>query len=792
MHDPDTITDPDWIDTVLRPEMYSKTRALIPLGTTHILMELLPFSPSYPNTTSGRGAMLMYFLADNSTGYVGALPPIQMTLSKRDPSTGKLTYNASVIHTGEADEQSLAKNQHLPCNPYPDFTQGEPKGLCLFPASAVEHPVRTEARNRVLDNTLSMDTDLPIETPNTVHMTPAVTQYTFVVITAYRLAHPRQVRKGPQHDGQLGFMVMNMQALELSKMFARQDVPADSLLYAVALNHWTGETGDLVAVNKYHLVTHYEIPFANWTRPQAQLLHVTNHTVDPNSTVLSPIARHGRSVMWERSSGYKGAANRTRDAFESWVDTAEAGNGTEYWFVTQEVSRADLVWYVSLLVPRGTVMASIDLSVAAIRTDSARSKQLSTEQQQDSYVLVACVMVGATVAMLVMSVLVSRLVTRPIEELRHAMERVAHMDLEAVESHGTSKISEVASMQRSFVAMVENLVEYRNYMPESLLLNEDVVRVRLPESDTDGYSTSISVTDRAERSDQDAQSRETRVSHPSASSSGGLEDAMCGIKRRSVAIICFNIKGWHAATDDMRDSDIVNVLFEVMTSLMTAVKTHGGIQDCFSGDRLSGAFNAFSVCGHHKTCAAQTSQQATREVRAVTADTALQLSFAIGSGPARIGHLGCPGMKRVTVLGHAVQFVCALESFNSKNCFTGVADMFAAGDMGRLFDVKQCGAVFCKKRHPKMITVFEFTEREARCQNAEWMYELEAMAESDPYAMWNATWTAVCGGNWEMAELQLRRIPQDVHDYAFLEQVVQRQMYTPQDLTYGRFSGRQV
>ena len=355
------------------------------------------------------------------------------------------------------------------------------------------------------------------------------------------------------------------------------------------------------------------------------------------------------------------------------MDTAEAGNGTEYWFVTQEVSRADLVWYVSLLVPRGTVMASIDLSVAAIRTDSARSKQLSTEQQQDSYVLVACVMVGATVAMLALSVLVSRLVTRPIEELRHAMERVAHMDLDAVETHGTSKISEVASMQRSFVAMVENLVEYRNYMPESLLLNEDVVRVRLSESDTDGYSTSISVTDRAKHSDQDAQSRETRVSHPSASSSGGLEDAMCGIKRRSVAIICFNIKGWHAATDDMRDSDIVNVLFEVMTSLMTAVKTHGGIQDCFSGDRLSGAFNAFSACGQHKLCAARAGWQAGQMAKKFSTPhgTTLPLSHAVAAGSARIGHLGCAGMKRVTILGTVVPFVTALETYNALCGFSG-------------------------------------------------------------------------------------------------------------------------
>ena len=115
------------------------------------------------------------------------------------------------------------------------------------------------------------------------------------------------VRKGSTaQTGSLGYMVMNMQALELSKMFARQDVPADSLLYAVALNHWTGETGDLVAVNKYHTVTNDMRLFHTMMRPYAEMIHVTNHTVDPNSTVLSPIARHGRAVMWERSSGVQG------------------------------------------------------------------------------------------------------------------------------------------------------------------------------------------------------------------------------------------------------------------------------------------------------------------------------------------------------------------------------------------------------------------------------------------------------------------------------------------------------
>eukprot|EP01061_Rhynchopus_euleeides_P040623 TRINITY_DN699_c1_g1_i18.p1 TRINITY_DN699_c1_g1~~TRINITY_DN699_c1_g1_i18.p1 ORF type:complete len:921 (+),score=231.87 TRINITY_DN699_c1_g1_i18:367-2763(+) len=772
-HDADTITDPDWFANVLHPVLYSKMAPLIDGGTTQLYVGVVPFSPSYPNATNARGGEVAYGKVDNTAGRLGPNQRVMMKVERHDVPTGQRSGTGPLLFAGEASEQGRFMSPDKPCNFYPDYSKGEPSGVCVLPELLLEHPIRNEILGRCHLRSIDPDvsTDVVIDEPNTVQASPMYLQFSWLTMSTYMsLARPEQVRKGPRHAGQLGYIYLNMQGIELSKMFARQTLPANSLLYAVALNHWTGETGDLVALNKYHIVTHYEVQLFGQTREYARMIHVTNHTMDPNSTVLSPVGRHGRAVLWERDGGYEGAVARTLESFESWTDTAN-GTTTEYWFVTQKSTRGKLVWYVSLLVPRGTVMESIDLSMASIRTDSARAKADSTQQQQDVYIMIGCVMAGAVGGMLAISAVVARLVTGPIHKLQHDMHCVAQMNLDAVDADAAAaSISEVAGMQESFMAMVRNLTEYRNYMPDSLLLNEDMA------SEEDAGT--VCASEGKSRKNDSASAMSSRSSHDSTK----LKDVALVMKRRQVTVVWFNIRGWHSMTKGLADAEVMRLNADVMSALLLPVRENGGIQDGFFGDHLAGAFNAFSTCAHHKTSAALAASHARDSIIRLDLKGNASLSSAVATGATRIGHLGCAGMKRVTILGHVMPFAAALERYNSCFCMQGLADAQVATANAREFDTKQRGFVKYRKLGDNPLPVFELFLRGTAVQNDEWMYEMEALEASNPHVHWNAVWNCVSASDWKGAAAALEGVAKDADGYAMLAAVVSAQEYTPHDL----------
>jgi len=75
---------------------------------------------------------------------------------------------------------------------------------------------------------------------------------------------------------------------------------------------------------------------------------------------------------------------------------------------------------------------------------------------------------------LIICLIISFLIYKPIATLEGEMEAVAEMDLEDVDlQRPPSGIKEVGSMQKSFVMMVKNLVQYRAFMPQAILEKPD-------------------------------------------------------------------------------------------------------------------------------------------------------------------------------------------------------------------------------------------------------------------------------------------------------------------------------
>ena len=89
--------------------------------------------------------------------------------------------------------------------------------------------------------------------------------------------------------------------------------------------------------------------------------------------------------------------------------------------------------------------------------------------------LVVALVISLTVSVL-FSFLVG-LILRPLTTFAADMDKVAWMQLDDLTSHGSSPLYEIGWMQGSFRLMIQNLIEYRQYLPSSMLEDDETPAV---------------------------------------------------------------------------------------------------------------------------------------------------------------------------------------------------------------------------------------------------------------------------------------------------------------------------
>ena len=148
------------------------------------------------------------------------------------------------------------------------------------------------------------------------------------------------------------------------------------------------------------------------------------------------------------------------------------------------------------------------------------------------------------------------------------------MDLEAVDTgRAVSQLSEVGMMQRSFVTMVANLVEYRNYMPQSVLVND---------SEQDVSDTESATRDTKSKSD----ASRSKVSHTEPSSTEVVQTQKAllrveGMKKKKVSLAHMNVVSWHAFCEGRKDAEVLAAHGSVIERILVAVQHNKGVCDTF-------------------------------------------------------------------------------------------------------------------------------------------------------------------------------------------------------------------
>eukprot|EP00662_Eupelagonemidae_sp_cell21_P021965 gene21965-61995_t len=120
-------------------------------------------------------------------------------------------------------------------------------------------------------------------------------------------------------------------------------------------------------------------------------------------------------------------------------------------------------------------MAEINAKRISVRATINSNYDDSEKKQDESFAVMIAIVVVIVLLLMAVSVVFTLFIVRPLHTLDRQMVEVAKMKLEAVpegREFEYSKLMEVKSMQKSFVRMVKNFREFKNYMPASLKLKE--------------------------------------------------------------------------------------------------------------------------------------------------------------------------------------------------------------------------------------------------------------------------------------------------------------------------------
>ena len=584
----------------------------------------------------------------------------------------------------------------------------------------------------------------------------------------YTYTHPDMYTLFPKQGKRVGSVGATVTAEGVADVVRAQLLPKGTSLYLVEDDRVSGAVGTLVAYNSgRQVVTSTRTTRRGRIILMASSMNITNHSMeDATSHIPSVIAEHGRFVF-THPQNYKDLVEKTEDSFLKWSDS----NGTDFWTITSEIEHSTIFWYSTLLVPRASVMDTIDASTSAIRAKVASDLSSADAQKEDAVTVMVIVTAVAVIGLLAIAVVFTRYITSPLLKLGSEMASVAVMDLEAVDTgRAVSQLSEVGMMQRSFVTMVANLVEYRNYMPQSVLVNDS------DKEEEEEPTESAESTRKSRTKGGSGASSHCAASMAHSSEVVQNQKALLrveGMKKKKVSLAHMNVVSWHAFCKKHKDAEVLSAHAGVIETILTAVQRNKGVCDTFAGDKMLATFNAFVPKPSHSVSCVK----AAHEVATAFGDVH-KISYGCTTGEARVGNMGCNGMKKVSILSQSMSWVVVLERWNKKENLPGVIDRNVSREAEGQVVLQCVGAVLYQKLSENVQTVFA-VKGLCTSENEEWMYQLES-ASNNPHALWNEVFEHIIKQDFEKASSLLDSVAQDQRTpYEELTGYVTAKAYAP-------------
>eukprot|EP01061_Rhynchopus_euleeides_P016717 TRINITY_DN2802_c0_g1_i8.p1 TRINITY_DN2802_c0_g1~~TRINITY_DN2802_c0_g1_i8.p1 ORF type:complete len:1134 (+),score=359.80 TRINITY_DN2802_c0_g1_i8:39-3440(+) len=130
-----------------------------------------------------------------------------------------------------------------------------------------------------------------------------------------------------------------------------------------------------------------------------------------------------------------------------------------------------LDWWLTVSLNAQHVLENVELTSREVEAETESQRQQVTDNVSEGRLRSWLFIAGLAVFLVVASILATHFVLRPILVIQDEMANVAQMKLKKVSANvkATSPFHEVRDMQANFLQMAANLLEYRAYVPESVL-----------------------------------------------------------------------------------------------------------------------------------------------------------------------------------------------------------------------------------------------------------------------------------------------------------------------------------
>eukprot|EP01061_Rhynchopus_euleeides_P036284 TRINITY_DN6117_c1_g1_i1.p1 TRINITY_DN6117_c1_g1~~TRINITY_DN6117_c1_g1_i1.p1 ORF type:complete len:431 (+),score=138.84 TRINITY_DN6117_c1_g1_i1:23-1294(+) len=290
---------------------------------------------------------------------------------------------------------------------------------------------------------------------------------------------------------------------------------------------------------------------------------------------------------------------------------------------------------------------------------------------------------------------------------------------------------------QSLILIMDNLVEYRRYLPQTLLV-ERQSDSDVSESVTKNSSTSLS-----------APTGSIGAATLDASTVAGRARVTVGVSvmRRELTIVAVNIVSFLRLFRHDDPYVAVGLHASVAERLITIFNQTSGASETFNGDRFVATYNTVRSCVSHKMSGCK----ALTLLAPVAADLKVKFSSSCVSGTVRCGTVGCPQMKRYTFFGACVPWAFALERICKSMGVSNLIDNSIFQEAPR-FELFSMDAVLFLKHGEQPKRVYT-VKAERQMEAEEWMYQLESCeSDSQEDVVWNKWAAAVMEKEWGQAE----------------------------------------
>ena len=448
------------------------------------------------------------------------------------------------------------------------------------------------------------------------------------------------------------------------------------------------------------------------------------------------------------------------------LEIDSVGDGSKKLFsihLTRLTDEFGLNWWVIISIDQKVVIGEVERQKREAADTILSTKESAKEELQGSRGILYIAVSGTTIVLILLAFLSSRYITRPLQKLSREMQNVAELRLDNVATFGSASwLTEVYSMESSFTSMVAAMIEYRQYLPDTLGADDEEYEEEEVSANGSTTETATSASKNSLRNRGSSIPDKQMFSPKVGITSTGLTLTA----KRAVTHVRVGNRNFGSFIRRNGDPDfIVGYHSEWLLSVVVEAKVLRGVIERFIADNIYISFGALQTCTMPTTKAGRfclaIRERASRGLSEYLRRTGITYEgdnytvVGVSTGSTLSGNLGCQGFKAPSTLGKSVLTAHSMQTVAREIGLDIIVDERTAEEMCGGFVTVPVDIVF-HKGNKNRITCFYLRGKQTKDTVGEWMYAMQ----SDNNAYGRA-WNTLLAGDLQQACTEFQELPND-------------------------------